>query len=233
MGTHFTYKWPPGKCANIAPECHVAWSWKKIKRINFHRYIPPKIYHQHLSHSFSIYPHIFFNLPPTRTDSSWTTYSNIPRTLLVSHSCQSHTSYGICISWQIIQEPVTMLILKHQTPEAYCLSPCYVGGKCICHPQCSGCACTYWDCTSVQNFRAIGPLFMEILHFKDLGDTSVISECSLSVNLVIDNFSDVASDTLPLYKIWKQSDHYLWRYYILKIWGIHVSSANAAWVLIQ
>ena len=26
--------------------------------------------------------------------------------------------------------------------------------------------------------RAIGPLFMDILHFKDLGDTSVISECS-------------------------------------------------------
>ena len=29
--------------------------------------------------------------------------------------------------------------------------------------------------------RAIGPLFMEILHLKDLGDTSVISECSLGV----------------------------------------------------
>ena len=53
----------------------------------------------------------------------------------------------------------------------------------------------------MQNFRAIGPLFMEILHIKYLGDTSVISECSLGVNLVIDNFFDVASDTLPLYKI--------------------------------
>ena len=42
---------------------------------------------------------------------------------------------------------------------------------------------------------------MEILLFKDLGDTSVISECSLGVNLVIDNFFSVASDTLPLYKI--------------------------------
>ena len=73
---------------------------------------------------------------------------------------------------------------------------------------------------------------MEILHFKDLGDTSVISECSLGVNLVIDNIFDVAWDTLPLYKIWKQSDHYLWRYYIFKIWGIQVSSANAVWVLI-
>ena len=42
---------------------------------------------------------------------------------------------------------------------------------------------------------------MEILHFEDLGDTSVVSECSLGVNLVIDNFVDVASDILPLYKI--------------------------------
>ena len=38
----------------------------------------------------------------------------------------------------------------------------------------------------VQNFRAIGPLFMDILHFEDLGDTSVVSECSLGVNLVIE-----------------------------------------------
>ena len=50
---------------------------------------------------------------------------------------------------------------------------------------------------------------MEILHFKDLGDTSVVSECSLGANLVIDNFFDVASDTLPLYEIRKQSNHYL------------------------
>ena len=42
------------------------------------------------------------------------------------------------------------------------------------------------------NFRAIGPLFMEMLHFKDLGDTSVISECSLGVNLVIDILCYVA-----------------------------------------
>ena len=48
---------------------------------------------------------------------------------------------------------------------------------------------------------AIGPLFMEILHFKDLGDTNVISECSLGVNLVIDNFFYVASGTSPLFKI--------------------------------
>ena len=42
---------------------------------------------------------------------------------------------------------------------------------------------------------------MEILHFEDLGDTSVISECSLGVNLVIDKFFYVASDSSPLYKI--------------------------------
>ena len=42
---------------------------------------------------------------------------------------------------------------------------------------------------------------MEILHFKKLGNTSVVNECSLGVNLVIDNYFDVASDTLPLYKI--------------------------------
>ena len=53
----------------------------------------------------------------------------------------------------------------------------------------------------MQNFRAIGPLFMKILHFKDLGDSSVVSECSLGVILVIDNLCDVASDTLPLYQI--------------------------------
>ena len=29
---------------------------------------------------------------------------------------------------------------------------------------------------------------MEILHFEYLGDTSVVSECSLGVNLVIDNY---------------------------------------------
>ena len=29
---------------------------------------------------------------------------------------------------------------------------------------------------------------MEISQFEDLGDTSVVSECSLGVNLVTDNF---------------------------------------------
>ena len=28
---------------------------------------------------------------------------------------------------------------------------------------------------------------MEILNFEDLGDTSVVCECSLGINLVIDN----------------------------------------------
>ena len=42
---------------------------------------------------------------------------------------------------------------------------------------------------------------MEILQFEDLGDTRVVSECSLGVNLVIDIFCYVASDSSPLYKI--------------------------------
>ena len=37
--------------------------------------------------------------------------------------------------------------------------------------------------------------------FQRFVDTSVISECSLGVNLVIDNFFYVASNTLPLYQI--------------------------------
>ena len=40
---------------------------------------------------------------------------------------------------------------------------------------------------------------MEILHFKDLLDTSVISECSLGVNLVIDNLFYVASHVQVLH----------------------------------
>ena len=36
---------------------------------------------------------------------------------------------------------------------------------------------------------------MDILHFEDLGDTSVLSECSLGVNLVTDNCFYVASDS--------------------------------------
>ena len=38
---------------------------------------------------------------------------------------------------------------------------------------------------------------METPHFEDLGDTSVVSECSLGVNIVIDNFCYVASDSSP------------------------------------
>ena len=57
-------------------------------------------------------------------------------------------------------------------------------------------------------------------------------ECSLGVNLVIDNFCYVVSDISPLYTICKQSDHYLWKYCILKIRGIQMLSTNAVWVLI-
>ena len=49
--------------------------------------------------------------------------------------------------------------------------------------------------------KVIGLLLVEILHFEDLGDTSVINECSVGVNLVIDNFFVIASGTSPLYKI--------------------------------
>ena len=42
---------------------------------------------------------------------------------------------------------------------------------------------------------------MKILHFEDLGDTSVVIECSLGVNLVIDILFYVASDSSPRYKI--------------------------------
>ena len=38
---------------------------------------------------------------------------------------------------------------------------------------------------------------MEILHVEYLGDTSFVSECSLGVNLVIDQFVYVASGTSP------------------------------------
>ena len=46
---------------------------------------------------------------------------------------------------------------------------------------------------------------MEILNFKDLGDTGVVSDCTLGVNLVIDILFYVASGTSPLYRILKQS----------------------------
>ena len=44
---------------------------------------------------------------------------------------------------------------------------------------------------------------MDILHLKDWGGggISVVSECRLGVNLVIDICLYVASGTLPLYKI--------------------------------
>ena len=42
---------------------------------------------------------------------------------------------------------------------------------------------------------------MEISQFEDLGDTNVISECSLGVNLVIDILLYVASDSSPLYNM--------------------------------
>ena len=89
----------------------------------------------------------------------------------------------------------------------------------------------YWDCTSVQNFRAIGPLFMEILHFKDLGDTSVVSECSLGVSLIIDNLFYEASDTLPLLWIsmYHQCKSIIQLYYIYCVWNVQSHHMLLRW----
>ena len=65
----------------------------------------------------------------------------------------------------------------------------------------------YWDCTQI--LEQSDHYLWRYCISKIWGDTSVVSECSLGVNLVIDNYFDVASDTLPLYTILKQSDHYL------------------------
>ena len=61
-----------------------------------------------------------------------------------------------------------------------------------------------------------------VLHFEDLGDTSVVSECSLGVNLVIDNFFMWLQVLHLCIKLESKSDYYLWSYCILKIWGIQV-----------
>ena len=44
-----------------------------------------------------------------------------------------------------------------------------------------------------------------------------LHECSLGIYLDINNVLYVPSDALPLYQIFKQSDNYSWRYFILKI----------------
>ena len=73
---------------------------------------------------------------------------------------------------------------------------------------CAICILYTWMLSSIETAplckifkKTIKPLFMEILHIKYLGDTSVVSECSLGVNLVIDNLLYVVSDTSHLYKI--------------------------------
>ena len=73
---------------------------------------------------------------------------------------------------------------------------------------------------------------MEILHFEDLGDTSVINECSLGANLVIDIFFYVASGASPRYKIWKQSDYY----FIMEIHVLHfedLGDTSVIWLRTQ
>ena len=64
--------------------------------------------------------------------------------------------------------------------------------------------------------------------FKRIGGyRKCCHECSLCVDLVMDNFLHAPSDALPLYQILKQSDDWLWRYCILchisippYLWGI-------------
>ena len=73
---------------------------------------------------------------------------------------------------------------------------------------------------------------MEILHFKELGDTKCRHKCSLGVNLVIDNFVYAVSDTSPLYQIWKQSDYYLWRIAFWRFGGYKCHLAANAVVLV-
>ena len=55
-------------------------------------------------------------------------------------------------------------------------------------------------------FRAIGQLFMDILHFKELGDTEIVVTNAVlvfiwSLTIVC---MDRPSDALPLFKILKQ-----------------------------
>ena len=65
---------------------------------------------------------------------------------------------------------------------------------------------SYRDCTSVQKFRAVGKLFMDILHFKEYGDTkSVITKaligclyshwyicvCSFGYFITVSNFKAI------------------------------------------
>ena len=72
--------------------------------------------------------------------------------------------------------------------------------------------------TSVQNIRAIGPLFMEILHFKELGDTSVVMNAVWGVNLVIDNLKAIGPLLMEILHFEDLGD-------------TKVLSTNAVWVL--
>ena len=60
---------------------------------------------------------------------------------------------------------------------------------------------------------------MEISQFEDLGDTSVVSECSLGVNLVIDIFFMQLQILHLCIKFGKQPDYYLWSYCIFEDLG--------------
>ena len=62
----------------------------------------------------------------------------------------------------------------------------------------TGPVCTLW---SQADMPEVDPTGVKVVPLRDLEDTSVVSECSLGVNLVIDNLLYVASCTSPLYTI--------------------------------
>ena len=88
----------------------------------------------------------------------------------------------------------------------------------------------YWYRTSVQTFRAIGQLFMDILHW---GIHEVLSRMQFGCLSSHWQCVYVPSDALPLFQILKQSDNWSWRYCISKIWGIQKVSSRMQLVLIQ
>ena len=66
--------------------------------------------------------------------------------------------------------------------------------------------------TPVSNFKDIGQYSYGYIAFQRFGGyRKCHHECSWGVNLVIDNFGYVASNTSSLYQILKHLDYNLWR----------------------
>ena len=69
------------------------------------------------------------------------------------------------------------------------------------------------------------------LNYPDLGIFAL--NCpDFTICAIFTLYMHSSIETALLCKILEQSDHYSWKYSISKIWGIQVSSADAAWVLI-